>query len=138
MSLYALSIEKREENFKKLKDFVETVLGEEGITWGSLFESLKDAGVLADGNSWLGLRDAPAGKFQHHAYLGGLVVHMLEMLELAEPIIELVSYSCASTYATRVEGSTQNGLDLKVDLKDVVRVVLLHDLHKAHRTYVHI
>ena len=139
MSLHSLTVEKREENFNKLKSFVVYALGEEeGAAWGLLLESLKDDGVCSeDGRSWLGLRDAPAGKFQHHAYLGGLVVHLLEMLELAEPIIELVAYSCTSTLITRVE-SPQKSFEISVGLKDVARVVLLHDLHKAHQTYVHI
>lgn len=68
------------------------------------------------GSKFAGFLDAPAGKGMHHPYAGGLVEHLLEMIDIAS--------------------SLWDGKDLvSCRFDDAVRVIVLHDLHKAYRTF---
>jgi hypothetical protein len=58
-----------------------------------------------------GLKNAPAGKFNHHAYPGGLVEHYLEMWSIHEKL----------------------GYDFPES--EVVEAIILHDLHKGSFTF---
>lgn len=67
---------------------------------------------------FLGMRRASAASGYHHDYEGGLVLHYLQMIELAGKLI-----------------SSTEEFQLLSDC-DVVRAVILHDLHKGWKTYV--
>lgn len=66
---------------------------------------------------YLGFYRAPAAKGNHHAYEGGLVQHLLEMWDLW--------------------GRLKPQLNAPPFVSDerVLKAIILHDLHKAHRTY---
>lgn len=68
-------------------------------------------------NPLLGFRRAPAAKRNHHAYEGGLVAHLLEMWALWQNL------------------RPQLNCPPYVSDERVLKGILLHDLHKAHRTY---
>lgn len=70
-----------------------------------------------DKDSTAGLLTAPAGKSMHHAYVGGLVVHLNEMIAIA--------FGLRGTL--RLHGT--------VSATDFVTVIVLHDLHKAYKTF---
>jgi len=109
-----LTEEKLTENFDRLLGLVETICGPE---WLSLVLNLGQ-NVNYDNQLYLGFRTAPAAKGNHHAYVGGLVEHLLEMWQQfrvlehslpADPII------CESR---------------------VLKGIVMHDLHKAWCTFV--
>jgi hypothetical protein len=63
-----------------------------------------------------GFKCAPGSTHYHHAYLGGLVEHLLEMTNMAPHVMDLVGAN-------------------DLDILDVKQVILLHDLHKAAYHY---
>lgn len=65
-----------------------------------------------DSIPYLGLIEAPAGVGMHHAYIGGLVTHYLEM------------WAFYINNESPFKGIQYEG--------DVLRAIILHDLHKAH------
>lgn len=123
--------EHRSTNYTALRNIVsETFSSYEADCWSALFTGLQESGDS------LGFKDAPAGKGQHHAYKGGLVVHLLEMIEMAPEVIKLVNATCTKTVCSRVSQSEYEADSLyALTFEDVLRVVLLHDLHKAHNTF---
>ena len=136
-NIYLLSEQQRKYNFERLQKDINTsgLPSAEKTAWNRILQDLQLDSILKDGSLTLGLMDAPAGKGMHHAYLGGLVVHLLEMIRLAaliKPVIfNQVSFSCGML---RGEPPCQAGDYLSMD--DVLRVILLHDLHKAEGTFV--
>lgn len=56
------------------------------------------------------IKSAPAAKAMHHNYLGGLIVHILECLKLADANLEMLS--------------------IKPDLDDAYAACILHDIGK--------
>lgn len=64
--------------------------------------------------TYTGMGNAPAGKFIHHAYPGGLVDHYIEMFELHKSINPKIK---------------------DIEDKHVLEAIVLHDLHKACLTF---
>lgn len=97
-------------NMIELMDIVARVLGQ---PWVDAINKLN----ISDGRTAC-FDEAPAGKGQHHAYAGGLVVHLLEMWNfwlLLKP-----SFSASKI----------------INDKTVLAGILAHDLHKANKMYV--
>jgi hypothetical protein len=63
---------------------------------------------------YAGLKRAPAGKFNHHCFEGGLVSHYLEMFEVHKLL---------------------NAVYKLYHDSDVLEAIILHDLHKGHKTF---
>ncbi len=74
-------------------------------------------------STYVGLIKAPAASGHHHDYTGGLVIHMLQMLE---------HWNLVSSYYPQIYKS--EGFDL--DDQTALRAVLHHNLHKAFMTFV--
>lgn len=132
----SVSEERRVSNFELLRQIPARYFnGHEASCWHTLMDELRMGEELPSGTKWLGLQDAPAGKGQHHAYLGGLVVHLLEMIELAKPLIEIVNSTAVSSLVSRLDFDETPVEPAKVYEADAVRVILMHDLHKAYQTF---
>lgn len=67
---------------------------------------------------YLGMQRAPAATGNHHAFEGGLVYHLLEMWAIWERL--------------------KPDLEAQPHISDerILKAIIHHDLHKAHRTYV--
>lgn len=102
-------------NFESLCDLVQTVCGP---GWLSMVLNL-GPNTEFEGVTFFGLKQAPAAKGNHHAYLGGLVEHLLEMWNTYRQLDCSVLYNDPLLTDTRV-------------LKGIVS----HDLHKAWCTFV--
>ena len=89
-------------------DILASLVTEHCYDFAFLLSKLKD---LDDA---LGLKYAPAGVGIHHAYKGGLVVHYLEM------------------WAIHLQLHTADVDCGKFDKGEVLRAIILHDLHKAY------
>jgi hypothetical protein len=106
-----------EENWRRLSQLVTINLtGEESDTYLGLLESLRDD-ITEEGKLLLGFRRAPAAQRNHHAHEGGLAAHLLEMWYLWQRMAD--QFKCPP----------------HVTSQRVMKAILLHDLHKAHRTY---
>jgi hypothetical protein len=66
-----------------------------------------------------GFKNAPAGVGQHHHYPGGLVEHLLEMWKVFQQLSPILP----SETTAEMRDS------------DVFLAILIHDLHKAYKTY---
>lgn len=91
----------------------------------------KDRVDQATGKNYLGLLNAPAAKKNHHAELGGLVMHYLEMWEIFKDI--------RGNILPRTDDSDslyQRGEEHYVTNERVLEGILLHDLSKAYFTFV--
>ena len=135
-NIYRLTLEQRQFNLAALVNSIESVLPKEEVTaWKEIFCDIRENTYPSDVGLVLGLLDAPAGKGMHHAYLGGLVVHLLEMIRMSsllKPVIyNQVLFSCSTVNSQdrtyMVEPCLQDA--------DILRVILLHDLHKAVGTF---
>lgn len=82
---------------------------------------INSEGILSN---YLGLKNAPAGKGVHHAYIGGLVVHLLEMMQLDEAL----RLSKTETHIPKPDFPFKTGV--------VRAVIILHDLHKAYQRFL--
>lgn len=71
-----------------------------------------------DGGPLLGFINAPAAKRNHHAYQGGLVIHLLEMWEI---------------WKDRFKQDFPRLGDVTDDR--ILEGIIYHDLHKAYRTF---
>jgi len=76
--------------------------------------------IVYDDVLYLGLCNAPAAKANHHAYLGGLVDHYLEMWSIFKDL----------------DPSILND-DILITSARVFEGIILHDLHKAWAHFVH-
>lgn len=74
---------------------------------------------VCGGNTYFGFRRAPAAKGIHHAYIGGLIQHYLEMLQLADNMRNIPLFSTLSDEA-------------------ILFGVFAHDLHKAFAHYYYL
>lgn len=83
--------------------------------WLALVKGIEED-VMYEGQTYLGLRDAPAAKANHHAYLGGLVEHYLEMWN-AYKGMKLTEYCLVP--------------DVLITDQAVLAGIILHDLHKG-------
>lgn len=113
-TLETISREDREYNFNTLLGIVKVHLPPE---WLAMLNGLAED-VEFQGVSYLGMKDAPAAKGNHHAYLGGLVQHMLEMW---------------NTYHDLKRFMASDDL---INDSNVLQGILVHDLHKAWATFV--
>lgn len=139
MSKYYVHEGQKELNYNALTSIAMAAFeGEERRAWQLVFDELKRDHVFADKSVSLGFLNAPAGKAQHHAYQGGLVVHLLEMLDIAKSLLPIVTlagtHTLGKTSLAGVEVSYCT-VDETLTWENVVRVVLLHDLHKAFQTF---
>lgn len=91
----------------------------QGYLWRDMLLALADDEEF-DGVTYLGLRNAPAGKGNHHAWEGGLVAHMLEMWD---------------TYLYWKEFPLLPPDPLITDA-NVLKGIIVHDLHKAWCEFV--
>lgn len=86
-----------------------------------LFDMYKHSHLLEDGDKHVrvfGIYDAPAGKGVHHAYQGGLVVHLLEMKYYLD---------CFTHCLDGPSGGPHPDLDLEA----MYEGAFLHDIHKG-------
>ena len=122
-----IDLDQRESNFNTLCDIAVSI--GLGVNFQDMFAGLKynQFGVAdASGKTeveYLGFRDAPAAKGVHHAYLGGLVEHILEM------------WKYWTVLRLDVQGNDSTGL---LNNKNVLTVLIMHDLHKAWTSYVEV
>lgn len=123
-----LTKEQVEQNFVSLRNLAVQVCPINGSMLKLLNElELDRIGIIRVGSEnkvlYLGLKNAPAAKANHHAYVGGLTLHMLEMwtfwLDLRERFIG--------------EGIPRDPL---ITDSNVFLGILVHDLHKAWNTFV--
>lgn len=84
----------------------------------SLFDHYK-LDTVVEGTQVLGLMCAPAGKGVHHAYQGGLVEHLLEMIYYI------------NNFDTLLDGSDDDEFHPALDHSAMVQGALLHDIHKG-------
>jgi len=77
---------------------------------------------------YCGLMHAPAAKGYHHNYIGGLVKHLIEMFDAWK--------FCIKPYFLNYLNWSEATLELN-NLTDsnVLKLILMHDLHKAHLTF---
>lgn len=89
---------------------------EQGNDYLNMWESIKENERHPLEGWWLGAKSAPAAKGNHHAREHGLIEHLLEMwnfwCDVPVPDTDLVNS------------------------ESVWRGILLHDLHKAYKTFV--
>lgn len=88
-----------------------------GWKWGDALRTLAPD-LVHEGVTYLGLERAPAGKGNHHAFIGGLVHHMLEMWDFWELLKPNLPPD-----------------PLLTDVR-ILKGILVHDLHKAWATFV--
>jgi hypothetical protein len=107
-----------QENWRQLKLTTNDVLTHEldRVRYLDLLASLQDD-VTDQGKLLLGFTRAPAAKANHHAREGGLVIHLREMWDLWTRLRN--QFTC-QPYVTD---------------QRVLKAIVLHDLHKAHRTF---
>ena len=116
-----LDKEMRLENFNNLLVLVNSILGSE---WVAFLKSLR-YDVRLDDNQYLGFINAPAAKNNHHNYMGGLVVHLMEMWNAFEAWFPFLTVN--GVFDDKETGITKSG---------VLKGILIHDLHKAWMTFV--
>ena len=85
--------------------------------WEDLFHFL-GADREYKGKTYAGLFNAPAGKGNHHSYKGGLCNHLFEMYQMYQML-------CTGGFPIKSHDPATNK-------QSVMRVILLHDLHKAY------
>lgn len=83
------------------------------MTYGLLQDQVDKQGT------WLGLKRAPAAKGNHHAFEGGLIYHMLEMWQVYQHMKAILPQEIKQISEERV-----------------LQAILLHDVHKAYKTYL--
>lgn len=109
-----------EGNFERLKTLVQAYGSKPLCEMMDSLEGERPAQDLDRGTvNYLGLLNAPAAKGNHHAYLGGLVAHYLEMWQFG--CIMLPQFQHKSKYFTE---------------ERILKGIMLHDLHKAWETFV--
>lgn len=86
--------------------------------WVKMLISLAED-VTHEGVTYLGLRNAPAGKGNHHAYEGGLIQHYLEMWQTYINWRSLLPVP-----------------DPLITESNVLKGIIIHDLHKAWCEFV--
>lgn len=107
-----------DQNWARLRDWVGLTLPKpEALLYHDLLDSLRDDLCEGGVRKLLGFRRAPAAQGNHHAYEGGLVAHLLEMWSLW---LKLRDQFQSPPHVTD---------------ERVLKAIILHDLHKAHRTY---
>lgn len=92
----------------------------EGHSWSDMLLDLGPS-MTYDGKFYLGLMGAPAAKGNHHAYQGGLVEHLLQMWD--------------TYWSLKENGILPTGDPLITDA-NVLKGIIVHDLHKAWATFV--
>lgn len=101
------------------------------LAWKDLIVGLADN--QADpktGRMYLGLREAPAAKRNHHAELGGLVQHYIEMWDLYKEMGPRLFRSIRTSEDMHTAGEWEY-----VTRERVLEGILLHDLSKAYFTF---
>lgn len=117
----ALELRKRspEENFTELINLVGDVIkGDRAADIVQMMRAIASDTKTAEGVV-LGFINAPAAKRNHHAYRGGLVIHLLEMWAI-----------WLTRFGQDFEQTTE------VNDKRILEGVVFHDLHKAHETFI--
>lgn len=117
-----ISKETRDTHFGILMQLVTTHLPKE---FSFMLESLAEDRKDDSGQEYLGFKNAPAGKGNHHAYLGGLCEHLLEMWEfwrLLKPGI----------------GIPEDPNQVIISDKSVLVAIIMHDLHKSWFTFTNV
>lgn len=112
-------------NFSRLLEIIENVFSPwTSSQWTQLFlENEKSFEAQEFGKTpgtveLLGFLEAPAAKGNHHATRGGLVVHLLEMWDLHKKFVGVLEAMQEDTSET-------------LNDRDVLTVILAHDLHKG-------
>jgi hypothetical protein len=112
-----LTAQRLRENWDKLRGLAADILPPlGGESFLPLLDTLKED-QLNGQKHYLGFYRSPAARRNHHAYEGGLVQHLLEMWELWRSLKPQLN---APPY---------------VSDERVLKAIILHDLHKAYRTY---
>jgi len=117
----ALELRKRspEDNFNELINLVgDVVQGDRASDIVGMMRAIASDKVTVDGMI-LGFMRAPAAKRNHHAYIGGLVIHLLEMWAIWQ-----------YRFRRDFEQTTE------VNDKRILEGVIYHDLHKAYETFI--
>jgi len=117
----ALELRKRspEDNFNELINLVgEVVQGDRAADIVDMMEAIASDSQTLEGTI-LGFIHAPAAKRNHHAYIGGLVVHLLEMWAVWE-----------ERFRQDFEQTTE------INDRRILEGVIFHDLHKAFETFI--
>jgi len=111
-----------EDNFSDLIDLVGEVI--QGSRAGILMTMMRELAADTPDRTYTGhgqmygFINAPAAKRNHHAYRGGLVIHLLEMWAIWD-----------QRFRADFEQTTQ------VNDKRILEGIIFHDLHKAYRTF---
>jgi len=110
---------KPEDNFEELKCLVLNVI--KGDRASRIIEMMNDLAEdsLYQSQVILGFINAPAAKRNHHAYRGGLVIHLLEMWQ---------------TWKQRFSQDFEQTSE--VNDKKILEGIIYHDLHKAAFTFI--
>jgi hypothetical protein len=117
MGATALTPQLLKENWEKLKGLVAGNLpSREAAVFLHLLDTLKEDQPNGQ-KHYLGFFRAPAARRNHHAYEGGLVQHLLEMWSLWDQL------------------KPQLNAPPFISDERVLKAIILHDLHKASRTY---
>lgn len=102
-------------NFASLRKEAETYLGPK---WVEMLDHLRDDRAYE--TIYLGMMRAPAAKGNHHAFIGGLVAHMLQMWYLGKKLMAVLP------------------VDPLITHERVLRGIIAHDFHKAWATFVEV
>jgi len=109
------------ENLRKLLAYLEFIEDIEiRNKYSKMILSLINDNTNSSGERTVGLLEAPAGRKNHHAYSGGLLSHIIQMIEI-----------CFTIYHYKIfpfHGVLNKG--------DIVIGCVIHDLHKAYQTFV--
>jgi hypothetical protein len=117
MGATALTAQRLRENWEKLKGLAAGNLPSPAAeSFLRLLDTLKED-QPNEHKHYLGFYRAPAARRNHHAFEGGLVQHLLEMWSLWEQLKPQLS---APPF---------------ISDERVLKAIILHDLHKAYRTY---
>lgn len=100
------------------REFIELTEHVLGSQWVRMLYGLAPD-VTFESQVFAGFRCAPAAKGYHHAYLGGLVAHYLEMWYFWDKLRASVDR------------------DLLLTDRNVLQGIIMHDLHKGWTTYVY-
>ena len=108
-------------NFYKLMKYLEYIEDKElMLKFKNMLISLIPGTVNKSGERTVGILEAPAGRKKHHAYSGGLLSHIIQMIEISFTIYHYKTYPFHNV----------------LNKGDIVIGCIIHDLYKARECFI--
>ncbi len=117
-----LSTEHIEFNWQKLVDLIKAINPRLVCILEKFEDNVVNVNDAINPVIYPGLKNAPAGVFNHHSYEGGLVEHLLEMWDTHVKIYKVLELGVIDT-----------NIHLRSD--EILEVIIIHDLHKGYCYY---